>query len=61
MKPEEISLESIDKLFEYEKHCRHIDQLNLDELKNFAKLYCKLYMKQQEVISSMGSMGMLGV
>lgn len=54
MKPEDLNLESIDKLFEYEKHCRTIDQLSHDELKTFAKLYCKLYMKQQEVISSLG-------
>lgn len=53
MKPEEIEIDSIDKLFEYEKHCRIIDDLSLDELKNFSKLYCKLYLKQQEVISNM--------
>jgi hypothetical protein len=52
MKPEEVQLESIDKLFEYEKHCRVIDVLDRDELLNFAKLYCKLYLKQQEVIAS---------
>lgn len=53
MKPEEIEIDSIDKLFEYEKHCRIIDEMSLDELKNFSKLYCKLYLKQQEVISNM--------
>ena len=52
MNPEEISLESIDKLFEYEKHCRVLDSLDRDELINFAKLYCKLYLKQQEVVAS---------
>ena len=51
MNPEEINLESFNKLFEYEKHVRCIDSLNFDELKNFAKLYCKLYLKQQEVMS----------
>lgn len=54
MNPEEITLNSINKLFEYEKHSRFIDELNYDELKKFAKLYCKLYLKQQEVISSIG-------
>lgn len=54
MNPEEITLNSINKLFEYEKHSRFIDELDNDELKNFAKLYCKLYLKQQEVISSIG-------
>jgi len=52
MKPDEIQLDSINKLFEYEKHCRVIDTLDKDELVNFAKLYCKLYLKQQEVIAS---------
>lgn len=52
MDPIEINLNDINKLFEYEKHCRVIDSLDVDELKTFAKLYCKLYLKQQEVISS---------
>jgi hypothetical protein len=49
----DITLESIDKLFEYEKHVRIIDDLNIEELKKFSKLYCKLYLKQQEVVSSL--------
>lgn len=55
MEPNDISLESIDKLFEYEKHVRVIEQLNEDELRNFAKLYCKLYLKQQEVVALLGA------
>lgn len=55
MQPDEIKLESIDKLFEYEKHVRVIDTLSEEELKNFAKLYCKLYFKQQEVVASLSS------
>lgn len=51
MDPNEISLETIDKLFEYEKHSRFIDELDFQELKNFAKIYCKMYLRQQEVIS----------
>ena len=52
MKPNEIELKNIDKLFEYEKHSRFIDSLDgSEELKNFAKLYCKMYLQQQEVIS----------
>lgn len=54
MKPEEINLDSVNKLFEYEKYSRYIDSLNIEDCKKFAKLYCKLYLKQQEVISSMG-------
>ena len=52
MDPNEITLDSIDKLFEYEKHARIIDTLDENELKTFSKLYCKLYLKQQEVVSS---------
>lgn len=53
MEPSEINLETVNKLFEYEKHSRFIDQLDIEELRNFAKLYCKLYLKQQEVVSSL--------
>ena len=56
MNPDKISLENMTKLFEYEKHSRVIDQLNQDELKEFAKLYCKLYLKQQEVMVVLGSL-----
>ncbi len=53
MDPNEIKLDSIDKLFEYEKHVRVIDSLTEDELKVFAKLYFKLYLKQQETVSQL--------
>jgi hypothetical protein len=56
MDPNKIQLETIDKMFEFEKHSRVIDELSLDELKNFSKLYCKLYLKQQEVLSSLGNL-----
>lgn len=55
MDPNDITLENMNKLFEYEKHVRVIDELSFEELKNFAKLYCKLYLKQQEVISALGT------
>lgn len=54
MDPQKINLESIDKLFEYEKQVRVIDSLDTEDLKKFAKLYCKLYLRQQEVISLLG-------
>ena len=54
MDPNEITLESIGKMFEYEKHARMIDELSFEELQNFAKLYCKLYLRQQEVVASLG-------
>lgn len=59
MNPEEITLDDVNKLFEYEKHSRQIDCLDFEDLKKFAKLYCKLYLKQQEVIASMASTGLL--
>lgn len=52
MDPDQINLESIDKMFEYEKYARLIDELSIDELKLFAKSYFKLYLRQQEVVSS---------
>jgi len=51
MDPDKIQLESMNKMFEYEKYSRLIDELNFDELKNFAKSYFKLYLKQQEVMA----------
>jgi len=57
MNPEKIELENLNKLFEYEKHARLIDTLDVNELREFAKLYYKLYLKQQEVISSFSIAG----
>ena len=54
MDPNEIELKTINKLFEYEKQTRIIDNSNEDQLKIFCRLYCKLYLKQQETISSLG-------
>jgi hypothetical protein len=56
MDPNEIKLESMSKLFEYEKQSRFIDELSFDELKNFSKLYCKLYLRQQEVLATINKM-----
>ena len=56
MNPDEIQLESISKLFEYEKHTRVIDTLNEEELRSFSKLYCKLYLKQQEVLATINKL-----
>jgi hypothetical protein len=43
----------MNKLFEYEKHARVIDNLTEDELRVFAKLYFRLYLKQQETVSQL--------
>ncbi len=54
MKPSDIDLENISKMFEYEKIARDIDSIDdINILRNFAKSYIKLYLKQQEVISSL--------
>jgi ferredoxin-thioredoxin reductase catalytic subunit len=56
MNPDEIKLENLSKNFEYFKICTEIDSINdIETAKDFAKCYCKLYLKQQEVISSLGS------
>jgi hypothetical protein len=54
MDPSEIVLEDINKLFEYEKLARDIDSIvDIDIVKDFAKSYIKLYLKQQEVVSKL--------
>lgn len=54
MNPNSITLESISKLFEYEKIARDIDSIdNIEIIKNFTKSYAKLYLKQQEVVSKL--------
>lgn len=52
MDPNSISLDNINKMFEYEKLSRDIDSIDEIELvKNYAKSYIKLYLKQQEVVA----------
>ena len=55
MNPEELKLETVSKLFEYEKISRELDSCtNQDLLRNLCKCYVKLYMKQQETIADFG-------
>lgn len=56
MNPEKIELHNINKLFEYEKQCRLIDVMSLEKLRVFSKLYCKLYLQQQEAIISLSNL-----
>ena len=52
MDPDKITLENISKMFEYEKLSRDLDSIcDIDTLRDYAKCYIKLYLKQQEVIS----------
>lgn len=54
MNADDIELEDLSKSFEYKKACIEIDMIeNLDDLKNIAKSYFKLYLKQQEVIKNL--------
>lgn len=52
MEPDKIELNSINKLFEYEKISRIIDDLSSEDSKKYAKLFCKLYLAQQETLSA---------
>jgi hypothetical protein len=55
MDPSNITLNTVNKLFEYEKISREIDSCeDLTLLKNIAKSYVKLHLAQQEVISILG-------
>jgi len=57
MDPDKIELENLSKSFEYYKYASEIDNINdIDELKNIAKSYYKLYLKQQEVIASLAKL-----
>jgi len=54
----EISLDSIAKMFEFEKQARQIDECNdINELKSMLKSSMKLFLKQQEVVSKLGFEG----
>lgn len=55
MDPNNIQLEDINKLFEYEMQSREIDECDdIEKLRTMLKISIKLYMKQQEVIKELG-------
>lgn len=55
MNPDKLHLTTVSKMFEYEKISRELDTCtNIDLLRNICKSYVKLYMKQEEVISTLG-------
>lgn len=50
-----IELENLSKSFEFFKVSSEIDNVeDLEKLREIAKCYYKLYLKQQEVISNLG-------
>lgn len=54
MNPDKLDLTTVAKMFEYEKISRELDTCtNIDLLRNICKCYVKLYMKQEEVISTL--------
>jgi len=56
MNPDDISLQSVSKSFQYEKLSRDIDSIDdIKVLRNVAKSYVKLYFKQQETLSVLPS------
>ena len=56
MNPDEITIDSMGKLFAYEKIARDIETVSdVEELRNLAKSFAKLYYKQQEVVAKLGN------
>ena len=56
MDPDEVTLENLTKNFEYVKFSNQIDIINnVEDLRNLAKCYFKLYLKQQEVLGKLSS------
>lgn len=54
MDPDKVTIEDLSKNFEYFKLSSEIDSIeDLESLRNIAKCYFKLYLKQQEVISKL--------
>ena len=52
MNPDSIELSNLSKSFEYVKFSNQIDSIgNTEDLRNLAKCYFKLYLKQQEIVS----------
>lgn len=52
--PDKINLNSMSKLFEYEKISREIDLCeSIEDLRNIAKSYIKLHFAQQEIFATL--------
>jgi|TARA_Y100000004_G_scaffold194538_1_gene259399 hypothetical protein len=55
LNPDEIQLDTMNKMFEYEKQSREVDECNdVDQLKLMLKSALKLFLKQQETVSKLG-------
>jgi len=54
MNPNDIELTNLSKSFEYTKFSNELDKIDDNEkLKNIARCYYKLYLKQQEVVAEL--------
>ena len=54
MDPDTIELSNLSKSFEYTKMASEMDRCDdMEELRNIAKSYLKLYLKQQEVVANL--------
>ena len=54
----EIYLDPMAKMFEFEKQARQIDECNdIEQLREMLKSSLKLFLKQQEVVSKLGFEG----
>ena len=47
---DQIELTTLERSFEYEKVCRVIDDLTLDDARLMAKWYAKLYLANLEIL-----------
>lgn len=53
MDPDDIKLETLEKIFKYEKLSREIENCNnIEKLKDISKSFVKLYLKQEETIAN---------
>lgn len=60
MNDDDINLENISKMFEYERIVREIDECNdIEVIRDMLKKSIKLFYKQQEVVMSMGINGII--
>jgi hypothetical protein len=54
--PSKIALDTPSKSFEFEKVSRDLERIDeIDVLRNIARCYIKLYLKQQETLKAIGS------
>ena len=54
MNPDDIELENLSKIFEYEKISREINSCeNIEQVKDIAQSFVKLHLKYQETIANL--------